>query len=215
MNDKITKVLAKTDPVAHQIAGFMVTDFSTVAGTLEKLGSMEKSITYTTESTNAVVGQVGNQGGFGALHKGSSSTKASVSRSISLLKIGNSTFTDVGISSTGIFESLELGNNVGLVMSGDNKNIMYLIDYDSGVEIGAEPSFYQSWLKWIFLGIALIILWTQVASIFEGNFKAVLMLWLPVIFVLLFYSASIAYEKSKSNWNLAIDAIRTRSLLDQ
>lgn len=208
---ELQQKLAIADTHIGFLVDFFTNKFSVVTGKLEKIGSMESSTTITTNTTGGVVGQVGSNGGFGAVGTANSTTSAQVSRSISLLKIGNKSMTDVSIPNSGFFDAIDFGDEIGVIMSEDEKSLFYIHDYSDNSSVGQKPSCSSDLGRWGFLAVSLFLVWMTLGDIYTSiTTLSMPSLGLPifaVLFFILYRASHLGSVNSALNWNRALHSL--------
>jgi len=206
--DEIQQKMAFADKHIGFITNFFTNKFSVVKGTLDKIGSMESTTTVSTNTSSSAVGQVGSSGGFGAVGSSNSTTSVQVSKSISLLKIGTKSLTGVSIPNSGFFDAIDFGDEIGVILSEDEKQLYYIHDFSDGSSIGERPSCDADLAKWAFMAIAAFLGWLTAGDIFHSITNFVMpSLGYPlftIAFFLLYRGSAIGSDLSKENWDNAI-----------
>jgi hypothetical protein len=175
-------------------------NFTTSIGTLEKLGTLQKSMVSHTERMDVVVGKKMDYGIFAGGRKGASRTTREQILTLSLMKVGDDLFEDVYIPKLAMYEILKEGDEVGIVLSEDGYRLLAVKNSTSDMKI-VYGYHYQSAFKW--LGIFLLIIGLLSLSFNIG------------IFQLAFIAASLALmligiKKNRTvhhNWLKALDFI--------
>jgi hypothetical protein len=202
------------DKYLGPVTGLFTQNFCVVSGVLEKIGRMETETTIKTNSSTGVVGRAGSNGGFGAVSSSNSTTRAEVTRSINLLKIGNTTLTDVGIPSSAFFDAVDLGDEIKAIFSEDQKALYFIYDVKDGSSVGGKPSSSSDLAKWAFLAIAALLAWMTLTDIYE----AITTFTMPSIFLpllsfgsfILYRASSIGSKTTQQNWSHVIEIIHAK-----
>ena len=207
--NEIEKKLSFADHHLGPISNYFTDKFSVVKGNLEKIGSMESRTSVTTNSSDSVVGQIGDKGGFGAIKSSNSTSNVNVHNSINLLKIGSRTFTDVGIPNSGFFDAIEIGDDIGVVMNAEERRIMFISDHTQGTVMGVKPDCSADKYKWVALAVTLFFLWLTLNELYNAitnlYFPSLIIPLITVASFILYRATSIGSTETKANWHRAVN----------
>ena len=210
IND-LDKKAGFADKYLGPLTGLFTQNFSVVSGVLEKIGRMETETTIKTNTSTGVVGRAGSNGGLGAVASSNSTTKAEVTRSINLLKIGNTTLTDVQIPSSAFFDAVDFGDELKTIFSADHKNLYFIYDAKDGSSIGGKPQSIADLARWGFLAAAALFAWLTLTNLYEAittlSMPNILIPLLSFASFILYRASSIGSKATHQNWSDAIDTI--------
>jgi hypothetical protein len=203
---EIEQKLAFADSKLSLITKYLARDFSVVKGTLEKCGRLETTTTVESSTTGGTAGRYGD-GSFGALSHSKTSESVSVSRTISLVKIGSTTLTDVWIPTAGFFDAIELGENIGVVIYNKKAEMWLIKNYSDGSTVGSQPSMTDSMLfKWLGLLIAVGGVFSMISTLLSAELPSSSLFAILIGFIV-YRSYDIAMREEQSSWNRALDEL--------
>jgi hypothetical protein len=147
-----------------------VVGLTVVRGTVDRLGTLEQTSTYATESQRNTFGKQWDSGFFAAHSRGRSITNEIVTKTISLLKIDTSVMTDLLIPGTGVYETLTQGSRVGCILSADKRRLYLVVNHSEQISFGVQPDWSGlNTAKFLFFGLAGIATWMSVSSLLSGR----------------------------------------------
>jgi len=148
-----------------------VVGLTIVRGSVERLGTLEQTSTYATESQRNTFGKQWDSGFFAAHSRGRSVTNEIVTKTISLLKIDTSVMTDLLIPGTGVYETLTQGSRVGCILSADKRQLYLVVNHSEQISFGVRPDWSGlNTARMLFFGVAGIASWMSVSSLLSGRF---------------------------------------------
>ena len=134
-------------------------NFSAFRGKLNFVGGLTESRSFSNANTTHHTGTIRHNGATGnnqysGQSYGYGRTTEHVERKINLLKVGTRQFTDLGISTPGVYDLLELNHEIALVFQkGDESKILYVKNYTQGMDIDSGPSFWGSQVLVVMLSL--------------------------------------------------------------
>jgi len=158
-----------------------VIGLTVIRGTVNKLGTLEQTSRYETDSRRNTFGKQWDSGFFAAHSRGRSVTNEIVNKTISLLKIGDSVMTDLMIPGTGVYETLSPGSNVGCILSADKGQLYIVVNHTEQISFGVQPDWSGlSMARFIFYAIAGVASWASIGQLMSGNLSVGILLGLGV-----------------------------------
>jgi hypothetical protein len=197
------------------VTELFVDKFTVTTGSLDKIGSMETDTKIVTNAGSMVSGNITNSGSFGAKNLSRSTTSEKKSRSINLLKIGSKAFTDVSIPNSGFFEAIDFGDQIGVILSSNEKKLHYIYNFRDGTTVGDKPSCLADLARWIFLGLFLWLAWATLQELYSSirYFQMpdlVTAMW-SIAFFVLYRASHNGSIISRENWNEAVILAQSNS----
>jgi len=135
-NGLISEVDLRLTPASERL----VQHFTVARGEVRQRGTLEIARSWHTDSNRGTLGKQFPSGWFGSYARGSADTTESSARSISILRIGNTTFMDLQIPSTAFYETLTDGSVVGCVLNAERTRLLYVVNQSTGVSLGLLPA---------------------------------------------------------------------------
>lgn len=196
---------SQLDTVNSKLNGFskrFVVGLTIVHGEVERLGRLEQSRSWHTDSRSVGGGKLFNSGFFLGGSRGSSDTQETILHSINLVKIGPTTATDVIIGSSAIYDALEERARVACIFSYD-KRLLYVVQNKSnGIQIGMQPHWgHLSMYKWISWIVGGFFLYSAVTSF------SIISLAIGLAGLALGRVFQLALKRSQEIWGMALNQI--------
>lgn len=203
---EIEQKLGFADSKLSPITNYLARDFFVLKGTLEKCGRLETTTTVESSTTGGTAGRYGD-GSFGALSHSKTTQSVNVSRTISLIKIGSTTLTDVWVPTAGFFDAIELGENIGVVIVKKKEELWLIKNYLDGSTVGNQPPMTESMaMKWTGIIIAVVGVFSMVSTLLSAELPSYSLLAILIGFFV-YRSCEIAMREEQSNWNRALDEV--------
>jgi len=206
--DELLRRAEFADKHIGMITELFVDKFAVVTGSLDKIGGMETDIKTVTNSGSMIRGNASSSGSFGAMNLARSTTSHQKSRSITLLKIGSKALTDVSIPNPGFFEAIDFGDQIGVILSSNEKKLHYIYNFKDLTEVGVKPSCMADLARWIFLGLFVWLAWATCQEVYSAvrYFRTPDLgtaLW-SVAFFILYRASHNGSIISQENWNESV-----------
>ena len=149
--------------------------YTVVGGQIRELGTLQTLTSFHTRNTGGTYGRFSlanpgissrgelpmfdrerQNGSFWALRRDYSTTSPEESHSISLLKVGSTTFTDLTISQRALFEILEKGDEVVVIVAERSAILLAVKNKTRDVTIGSKESLFGHACFALFMGVLIV-----------------------------------------------------------
>jgi hypothetical protein len=169
----VTQKFADLDKNLTDYSKRFVVGLTIVRGTVERLGTLEQTSTYATESRRNTFGKQWDSGFFAAHSRGRSITNEIVTKTISLLKIDTSVMTDLLIPGTGVYETLTQGSRVGCILSADKRQLYLVVNHSEQISFGVQPDWSGlNTARMLCFGVAGVASWMSVSALLSGKLSS-------------------------------------------